>query len=146
MKRKTKRYDAGGEVEFETSQGQKKSISDDVRERAMRAIAAGGQKETPAAPVKKAAVRSQPESDREENSPWMRELRKKEATEAENARESQALFNKKPVDTTSKEDTGSVAKAFQTAAKMLAAKPKGMKSGGKVAGKLATRGYGIARK
>lgn len=75
------------------------SIDDDVRARAMKWIESGSpeQATAPSAPVaKKPAVKSQPESDREEYSPWMRELRKKEATEAENKRESASLAAKYP--------------------------------------------------
>ena len=136
MKRKMKRSDGeeGSVVELDSEAGPNKNIGEDVRMRALKAVSEGGQKaETAPAPkAKKSAARTQPESDREEYSPWMRELRKKEATEAENQRESQALFNKKPVDTTSKEDKAKVAKAYVTAAKMQTSKPRGMKSGGKV--------------
>lgn len=44
---KAKRYDEGGEIEFETKQGKNESIGDDVRARAMKAIAEGGQKDMP---------------------------------------------------------------------------------------------------
>lgn len=44
---KAKRYDEGGEIEFETKVGPNKNITDDVRERAMKAIAEGGQKDMP---------------------------------------------------------------------------------------------------
>jgi hypothetical protein len=124
--KKMKRYEGGGDIE--STQGENKAITNDVRARAMAAIAAGGQKDEEVAP-KKSTSKSQPESDREEHSPWMRDMRKQEA---ENQRESQALFNKKPVDTTSKEDPAKVAKAYQAAAKMQASKPRGMKSGGSV--------------
>jgi len=128
MKKKTSCYEDGGEIEFETKIGANKSISDDVRERAMKAMASGMQKDE--APMVKKTVKStvtklpmpdysnedldrmgmnndikpvksnvyspksQPESDREENSAWMRAYRKSEAAKAN--------------------------------------KPKGMKSGGKV--------------
>jgi hypothetical protein len=53
MSKKTKRYDEGGDVETETAQGQNKSIGDDVRARAMAAMA--NQPSTPApTPTKKA--------------------------------------------------------------------------------------------
>lgn len=132
MAKKMKRFAEGEEVELESTQGSNKSITDDVRERAMRAIAAGGQKEEAPAPkkaAKKSATRSQPESDREEYSPWMREMRKQEATDAENKRESQALFNKKPVDTTSRANPEKVRKAYIESAKYVG-RPTGMKSGG----------------
>lgn len=88
--RMTKKYASGG------------SIDDDVRARAMKWIESGSpeQAEAPSAPVKpskpKAAAKSQPETDREEYSPWMREFRKQEATEAENKRESESLAAKYP--------------------------------------------------
>lgn len=85
---KKKRYDEGGEVEFETKTGRNENIGDDVRARAMAAMAAreAGEeekKEAPkkAAPKKEAVYRpkSLPESDREENSAFMRQFRKDEA-------------------------------------------------------------------
>jgi hypothetical protein len=129
--KKTKRYEEGGVTE-----GPNKNIGDDVRARAMAAIAAGGQKDEAAPAVKKAAPKAAPKS----------APRVEVDIDAENEAESQRLFNKKPVDSVSKENPAAVAKAYQTAAKMQASKPKGMKSGGKVAGRLATRGYGIAKK
>ena len=56
-----KRYDDGGEVEFETKQGKSEgtSISEDTRAKAMAAVAAGGQKDEPAMP-KKAAPKAAP--------------------------------------------------------------------------------------
>ena len=59
MKKKMKRYEAGGEIEFETAQGPNKNIGDDVRSRAMAAVAAGGQKDEAPAP-KKAAPKATP--------------------------------------------------------------------------------------
>jgi hypothetical protein len=55
--KKTKRYEDGGEVEFETKQGRNEgsSINEDTRAKAMAAIAAGGQKDEPAIPKKTAA-------------------------------------------------------------------------------------------
>jgi len=41
MSKKAKRYDDGGEVETESTQGQNKNIGDDVRARAMAALASG---------------------------------------------------------------------------------------------------------
>jgi hypothetical protein len=76
------------------------SIDDDVRSRAMKWIESGSPEQTAAAPsapvAKKSAPKAQPESDREEYSPWMRDLRKKEATEAENKRESESLARRYP--------------------------------------------------
>jgi len=108
MKKKMKRYENGGEIEFETKMGSNKSISDDIRDKAMRAVAEGGQKDV--APVAKKTVRTtttklampdysnedldrmgmnkdlkQPEFDREEYSPWMREFRKNEAASKKSA-------------------------------------------------------------
>lgn len=107
------------------------SIDDDVRSRAMKWLESGSPEQkadAPSAPVaKKSAAKRQPESDREEYSPWMRELRKKEAEEEENKRESESLFNKKPVDTTSKADPEKVRKAYIESAKYA----KGLKRGGK---------------
>ena len=113
MKKKMKRYESGGDIEFETKQGRNEgaSIDEAVRERAMRAIAEGGQKDV--APVVKKTVRAtklpmpdysnedldrmglnndikpvksrvQPETDREEYSPFMRQFRKDEAKEKAN--------------------------------------------------------------
>ena len=94
MKKKMKRYQDGGDVvELQSKTGPNKNIGDDVRERAMAAMAArelGAEesekpapKATPkAAPKKKEAVyspKSLPESDREENSSFMKQYRKDEA-------------------------------------------------------------------
>jgi len=54
MNKKTKRYEEGGEIEFETMQGQNKNIGDDVRTRAMAAMEKGSSDE-PAVPKKTAA-------------------------------------------------------------------------------------------
>lgn len=62
MKKKMKKYEDGGEIEFETKQGKNSSIGDDVRERAMKAISEGGQKtETPkvSAPKVKASPKKE---------------------------------------------------------------------------------------
>jgi len=56
---KAKRYDEGGEIEFETKVGPNKMISDDIREKAMKAIAEGGQKEAPKA---KPRMKAKPKS------------------------------------------------------------------------------------
>jgi hypothetical protein len=111
MKKKMKRYEDGGEIEFETKMGSNRSISDDIRDKAMRAVAEGGQKDV--APVAKKTVRAaklpmpdysnedldrmglnndiktvksrvQPETDREEYSAFMRQFRKDEAKEKAN--------------------------------------------------------------
>lgn len=58
---KAKRYDDGGEVEFETKIGPNKNITDDIRERAMKAVAEGGQKE-PAAPKAKPKMKAKAKS------------------------------------------------------------------------------------
>ena len=159
--KKVKRFNAGGDTEFETLQGENKALDKiaGIRERAMAAAAAGGQKDETPAPKAKPAVKkkapklykpdysnedldrmgmneaskpvkakTQPESDREEYSPFMRQFRKDEATAAAATKEVPEL----------------VRKAYQDAARIV--QPKGMKKGGKVAGRLATRGYGIAKK
>ena len=157
--KKVKRFNAGGDTEFETLQGENKALDKiaGIREKAMAAVAAGGQKdETPKAKpaVKKKApklykpdysnedldrmgmnedlkpvkAKTQPETDREEYSPFMRQFRKDEATAAASTKEVPEL----------------VRKAYQDAARIV--RPTGMKKGGKVAGRLATRGYGIAKK
>jgi len=91
MKKKMKRYEQGGGVELESKTGRNENIGDDVRERAMAAMAArelgaeekkAAPKATPKAAPKKEAVyspKSQPESDREENSAFMKQFRKDEA-------------------------------------------------------------------
>jgi hypothetical protein len=140
MKKKMKRYEAGGEVEFETKQGSNKSIDDDVRARAMasmnketaedndpygatkKSAPKAASKATPKAETKaapkvepkatpKAETNSQPDSDREENSSWMRQFRKDEAKAAASTKAVPEL----------------VRKAYQDAAKI-----KPMKAGGKV--------------
>jgi hypothetical protein len=146
MAKKMKRFSEGEEVEFETKQGKNEAIDKlaGIRERAMAAIAAGGQKEAPVEKkvVKKTTVTRQPESDREEHSSWMREYRKQEATDSENKRESQALFNKKPVDTMSKADPEKVRKAYIESAKY--AKSSRMASGGMARKSASARADGIA--
>ena len=52
--KKMKRYEDGGEVEFESAQGPNKNIGDDVRARAMAAMEKGSSEE-PAVPKKTAA-------------------------------------------------------------------------------------------
>jgi len=84
MNKKAKRYEDGGEIEFETKTGENEMISKipGIREKAMKSVAEGGQKAAPkAAPkvVSKTYSKPQPESDREENSDWMRQFRKDEA-------------------------------------------------------------------
>ena len=49
MSKKSKCYEDGGEIEFETKTGENESIGDDLRARAMKAIAEGGQKDEPEA-------------------------------------------------------------------------------------------------
>jgi hypothetical protein len=109
MKKKMKRYNGEEEsLVFETKQGRNASIDklEGIREKAMRAVAEGGQKDV--APVAKKTVRTtklampdysnedldrmgmnkdlkQPEFDREEYSPWMREFRKNEAASKKSA-------------------------------------------------------------
>lgn len=119
MAKKMKRFAEGEEVELETKQGPSAAITDDVRERAMRAIAAGGQKEEePAKPKKMAAPK-----------PKKAERVIERNTEQENADESQRIFNKKPVDTTSRANPEKVRKAYVESAKYVG-RPAGMKSGG----------------
>ena len=69
MKKKMKRYEVGGEVEFETAQGPNKNIGDDVRARAMAAMEKGSSDE-PAVPKKtaekltpKAAPKAEPKEE-----------------------------------------------------------------------------------
>jgi hypothetical protein len=102
--KKMKRYSEGDVIETETAQGENKMIGDDTRARAMAAIAAGGVKdEEPAKPKKKKAdkkastysPKSQPESDREENSAFMREFRNKEAASAAKANSEKTGFQLK---------------------------------------------------
>jgi hypothetical protein len=90
----------GGSIKKKKKYAEGGSIDDDVRTRAMKWIESGSPEpkaEAPSAPVaKKSVAKSQPESDREENSPWMRELRKKEAADEENKRESASLAARYP--------------------------------------------------
>ena len=88
MNKKMKRYNEGDVVELESKTGRNENIGDDVRARAMAAMAAreSGEEEKKAAPKKAApkkeavySPKSQPESDREENSAFMRQFRKDEA-------------------------------------------------------------------
>ena len=58
MNKKSKCYDEGGEIEFETKIGPNKNISDDIREKAMKAVAEGGQKEAPKAKPRMKAKKS----------------------------------------------------------------------------------------
>jgi len=143
--KKMKRYEEGGDVEFETKQGPNKNISDDIREKAMKAVAEGGQKDEAPAPKKVASkaapkatpkaepkaelktepkAKPQPESDREENSAWMRQFRKDEAKAAASTKAVPEL----------------VRKAYQDAAKI-----KPMKAGGKVSS-ASSRADGCATK
>lgn len=48
MSKKTKRYEDGGEIEFETKQGRNEMIDDGVRARAMAAMEKGSSDEAPA--------------------------------------------------------------------------------------------------
>jgi Cu/Ag efflux protein CusF len=141
--KKMKRFNEGDVVEFETKQGPNKNISDDIREKAIRAVAEGGQKDEAPAPKKaapkatpkaepkatpkaepKADTKSQPDSDREENSSWMRQFRKDEAKAAASTKAVPEL----------------VRKAYQDAAKI-----KPMKEGGKVSS-ASSRADGCATK
>jgi hypothetical protein len=140
MKKKMKRYEEGGEVEFETKQGPNKSIGDDVRARAMASInketaedndpygatkksaPKAASKATPKADSKPYSPKFQPESDREENSAWMRQFRK---DEAEAKAKAATKTESKP---TSVAKTGEEKSGFQQ--KM--AKVLGRKAGGKV--------------
>lgn len=56
--KKAKCMAEGDVIETETAQGENANIGDDVRARAMAAIAAGGVKDEPAKPKKKKAVKS----------------------------------------------------------------------------------------
>jgi hypothetical protein len=64
MNKKMKHYEEGGDVEFETKQGRNEgaSIDDDVRARAMAAIAAGGQKDEEVTVPKKTAAKLTPKA------------------------------------------------------------------------------------
>ena len=93
MKKKMKRYEDGGEIEFESKVGTNSSIDEMTRIRAQdyaeemqRPAPEIETKEAPKAkpkvkPKKEAVYRpkSLPESDREENSAFMRQFRKDEA-------------------------------------------------------------------
>jgi hypothetical protein len=59
MKKKMKRYEEGGEVEFETKTGRNENIGDDVRERAMAAMAARESGAEEAEPVKPAKPKAE---------------------------------------------------------------------------------------
>ena len=107
------------------------SIDDDVRARAMKWIASGSPEnkddaETPSKPAKKVATKLYlPDYTNED-------LDRMDAEEAdsERKRESQALFNKKPVDTVSKADPEKVRKAYVESAKYVKS-PRTFKRGGK---------------
>jgi bifunctional autolysin len=66
MSKKTKRYEDGGEVEFETKQGKNENIDSGVRSRAMAAMEKGSSDEAPAkksAPApKKAEAKEEPKA------------------------------------------------------------------------------------
>jgi hypothetical protein len=141
MNKKAKRYENGGEIEFETAQGPNKNISDDIREKAMKSVAEGGQKSAPkAAPkvVSKTYSKPQPESDREENSDWMRQFRKDEAAAKKSsfAGKTSAFADKPSAFKANSEKTG-----FQ----LKKEKALGMKMGGKVSS-ASSRGDGCATK
>lgn len=68
MKKKIKRYEEGGDVEFETAQGQNKNIGDDVRARAMAAMDKGSA-DTPAVPKKTAEKLTPKAAPKEEPKP-----------------------------------------------------------------------------
>jgi len=61
MNKKMKRYEDGGEVEFETKTGENEMISKipGIRERAMAAVAAGGQKDEEPAPKAKPKAKAE---------------------------------------------------------------------------------------
>ena len=66
MSKKAKRYDEGGDIETETTQGQNKSIGDDVRARAMAAMEKGSSEEPTPAPKKaapKAVAKATPKAE-----------------------------------------------------------------------------------
>ena len=68
MNKKAKRYDDGGDVETDTAQGQNASIGDDVRSRAMAAMA--NQSSAPApTPTKKAVGKASTKAAAEEEKP-----------------------------------------------------------------------------
>ncbi len=137
MSKKSKRYDEGGDVETETTQGENKNIGDDTRARAMAAIAAGGVKdeEKPkAAPAKKkAAAKTAVARDRKLADP----LAPKRLPDEPKPKAAPSFMMK------SMGYDGGV-----KAAPSFMMKSMGYAGGGKVkkvAGKLATRGYGKAR-
>ena len=140
MNKKMKRYEEGGEVEFETKQGPNKSIGDDVRARAMasmnketaedndpygatkKSAPKAASKATPKADSKPYSPKFQPESDREEYSAFMREFRKSEA-EAKAKAATKTESKPTPVTKTGEEKSG----FQQKMAKVLS-----RKAGGKV--------------
>lgn len=132
-----RKFSDGG---FASKEGENKSIGDDVRSRALAAIAAGGQKDEPVAAAKKQAAKPKPKAtsikpDYSNEEAERMGLNEKGAipvgNDEENAAESQRLFNKKPVDTTSKADPEKVRKAYVDSAKYVG-RAKGLKSGGSV--------------
>ena len=130
MSKKAKCYAEGDEVELETPAGPNQRITDDVRERAMRAIAAGGQKEEEAPKPKKAAAPKPKKAEVTKEDPEMVKEAYKEAGRLkaeENARESAAFAARSPSKAT-KADPDLVRRAYIKAAQMQAG--KGMKSGG----------------
>ena len=66
MNKKMKRYEGGGEVEFETKMGRNENIGDDVRERAMAAMAAreAGETEKPEPKAKPKAKAEAPKREK----------------------------------------------------------------------------------
>ena len=91
--KKMRKFEEGGEIQFESMQGRNPNIDEDTRTRAMdyaqfmqepvpEIETKVAPKAKPKAKPKKEAVyspKSQPESDREENSAFMRQFRKDEA-------------------------------------------------------------------
>ena len=68
---KKKRYDEGGEVEFETKTGRNENIGDDVRARAMAAMAAretGAEEAEPAKPKAEPKPKAKPAAKKKETS------------------------------------------------------------------------------
>ena len=136
--KKAKCYEDGGEIEFETKQGRNEgaSIDDSVRARAMAAMEKGSSEESAPVPKKlapKAAAKTSPKFSTADTGGGAAIAYRKPTAKTVSA---------KPA---AKKD-GYTPDHSMGAAMKRGGKVKKMASGGKVAGKLATRGYGIAKK
>jgi hypothetical protein len=139
--KKARRYEDGGEIEFESKQGKSSSIDDDTRAKALD-FANSKVEDEPmvdtrpaskkAAPAKSAPAKSASKfSSTDTGGGAAVAFRKQSAPKAAS----------KPV---AKKDSYTPDHSMGAAMK-CGGKVKKMASGGKVAGKLATRGYGIAK-